>query len=75
MCIAGYCINFCFNGTKIAVMKVSQGGVVIFGPELLFLMYKFCFLACFCASQCAQRLRAELTLAQLTVLSDRGSAA
>ena len=28
-------------------------------------MYKWCFLACFCARQHAQRLRAELTLAQI----------
>ena len=28
-------------------------------------MYKCCFLACFCASQCVQRRKAELTLAQI----------
>ena len=54
------------NATEIAVMKVSHSRVVMFGPELLFLMYKCCFLACFCTSQHAQRLRAELTLAPPT---------
>ena len=53
------------NATTIAVMEVSHGRVVMFGPELLFSMYKCCFFACFCARQRAQRLRAELTLAQL----------
>ena len=56
------------NATKIPMMKVSHGRVVMFGPELLFLMYKCWFMACFCARQCAQRLRAELTLAQPKVL-------
>ena len=32
---------------KITVMKGSHGGVVMFGPELLFSMYNCCFLACF----------------------------
>ena len=35
------------NATKIAVMKDSHGRVVMFGSELLFSMYKYCFLACF----------------------------
>ena len=35
------------NATKISVMKVSHGGVVMFGPELLFLMYKCCFFGVF----------------------------
>ena len=53
------------NATKIAVKKVSDVDVCMFGPELLFLMYKCCFLASFCASQRVQRQKAELTLAQI----------
>ena len=44
------------NATKIAVKKVSDFDVCMFGLELQFVMYKCCFLACFCA---------ELTLAQI----------
>ena len=51
------------NTTKIAVKKVSDVDVSMVRPELLFSMYKCCFLACFCASQRQQRLRTELTLA------------
>ena len=47
------------NASNITVMKVSDVDVVRVRPELLFSIYKCCFLACFCA-----RLRAELTLAQ-----------
>ena len=32
------------NAMKIAVMKVSDAQVVRFGPELLFMIYKFWFL-------------------------------
>ena len=49
------------NATKIAVKKVSDVVVYMFGPELSFSMYKCCFLACFCARQRARWLRAELT--------------
>ena len=49
------------NATKIAVKKVSDVDVCMFGPELQFSMYKCCFLACFCARQRARWLRAELT--------------
>ena len=55
--------NAPLNAKKIAVKKVSDVGVSMFGPELKFSMYKCCYLACFCASQRAQRLRTELTLA------------
>ena len=57
------------SATKIAVIKASHGRVVIFGPEILvFSMYRptCCFWCVFCASQRAQGLRAELTLAQPT---------
>ena len=37
------------NATKIAEMKVSQHGLVIVGPELLFSIYKCCFLEFVCA--------------------------
>ena len=51
------------NAKKIAVNKVSEADVSMFGPELYFSMYKCCFFACFCASQRQQRLKTELTLA------------
>ena len=51
------------NATKIAVKQVSGANVIMFGPELYFSTYKCCFMACFCASQRVQRLRAELILA------------
>ena len=51
------------NAKKIAVKKVVD--VVMSGLELNFLMYKFCILACSCTRQRAQRLIAELTLAQI----------
>ena len=51
------------NATEIAVKKVSDVAVCMFGPELQFSMYECCFLACFCASQRIQRRKAELTLA------------
>ena len=53
------------NSKKITVKKVSDVDVGMFGPELQFSMYKCCFLACFCARQRAQRLIAELALAQI----------
>ena len=53
------------NATKIAVKKVSDVEVCMFGPELYLSMYECCFLACFCASQRVQRRKAELTLAQI----------
>ena len=37
------------NATKIAEMKDSQHGQVIVGPELLFSIYKCCFLEFVCA--------------------------
>ena len=37
------------NATKIAEMKVSHHGLEIVGPELLFLIYKCCFLEFVCA--------------------------
>ena len=49
------------NATKIAVKKVSDVDVCMFGPELYFSMCKCCFLACFCARERARWLRAELT--------------
>ena len=49
------------NATKIAVKKVSDVDVCMFGPELQLSMHTCCFLACFCARQRARWLRAELT--------------
>ena len=37
------------NATKIAEMKVSHHGLEIVGPELLFSIYKCCFLEFVCA--------------------------
>ena len=37
------------NDTKIAEMKVSHHGLEIVGPELLFSIYKCCFLEFVCA--------------------------
>ena len=37
------------NATKIAEMKVSHHGLEIVGPELLFSIYKCCFLDFVCA--------------------------
>ena len=37
------------NATKIAEMKVSHLGLEIVGPELLFSIYKCCFLEFVCA--------------------------
>ena len=39
------------NATKIAVKKVSDVDVCMFGPELQFSMYTCCLLVCFCARQ------------------------
>ena len=44
-----------------AVKKVSDVDVSMFGPELKVSMYKCCFLACFCASQGVQRRKTGLT--------------
>ena len=49
------------NATKIAVKKVCDVDVCMFGPEFKFSMYECCFLACFRARQRARWLRAELT--------------
>ncbi len=49
------------NAKKIAVKKVGDVDVCMFGPELYFSMYKCCFLACFSARQRARWLKAELT--------------
>ena len=59
------------NATKIAEMKDSHHGQVIVGPELLFSIYKCCFLE---FGSDAKRMRAELTLAQSTDLPDGGGA-
>ena len=61
------------NATKIADMKVSQPGLVIVGPELLFSIYK-CFFFEFARGSDAKRMRAELTLPQSTDLQDGGGA-
>ena len=60
------------NATKIAEMKVSQPGLVIFGPELLFSIYKCFFFSLFARGSDAKRTRAELTLPQSTDLQDGG---
>ena len=60
------------NATKIAEMKEIHHGQVIVGPELLFSIYKCCFLSLFARGSDAKRMRAELTLAQSTDLQDGG---
>ena len=62
------------NATKIAEMKVSQPGLVIVGPELLFSIYKCFFFSLFARGSDAKRMRAELTLPQSTDLQDGGGA-
>ena len=59
------------NATQIAVMKVSDVEVTKVGPELLFLIYKCCFLVIFARGRDTKRLRAELTVARSTALRDR----
>ena len=55
-------------------MKVSQPGLVIVGPELLFSIYKCVFFSLFARGSDAKRMRAELTLPQSTDLQDGGGA-
>ena len=58
------------NATE-KLVKVSHHGVVIVGPELLFSIYRCCFLEFFVRGRDAKRLRAEVTVAQSTDLQDR----
>ena len=62
------------NATKIAEMKVSQPGLVIVGPELLFSNFKCFFFSLFARGSDAKRMRAERTLPQSTDLQDGGGA-
>ena len=59
------------NATKVAVMKASDVEVVTVGPELLFLIHKCRFLV---RDRDAERLPAELTLAQRRPCGTRGGA-
>ena len=63
-------LMFEVSDVEVLMFEVSDVEVLWFGPELLFYMYKCCFLA-FCMRQRAQRLRAELTCADVILFLGR----